>query len=313
MGKNNRLFRVYAENFSTTLKKFGLRLRFDDKEITETLYVCPISMRCYKQSALENGDLTLEHVPPRSLGGTAIVLIERNINNNDGSTIDKKLLGFFEGENFRLNGGEIAACIKVGDDTNGIVSVKVAIDSFKGKPSLKFVTHKSNFAALEYKGLFKNWDGGKFQISGTLHRNIDRRALLKSAYLTAFSKIGYELIFGKNGFRSESYGRLISYLNGIDEAVDFPLVFLNDHAPLGEWSVGVITAPEHLGCFVVNLTFILKGKTFKYAVFLPNPDEDSCDNLTRLSEEMPLNKSGITFQVGYLPFDISKIPKKKGL
>ncbi|MBK0381080.1 hypothetical protein [Mucilaginibacter segetis] len=307
---SKKIFKIYSENFLSTLKKYGLKLSIDGRETISPLYVCPLSLRCYEQDALISGELTQEHVPPKSLGGKVILLTDREINNKDGHTSDKKLLQFFEGQNFTANRGEISALITVGEDMSGRVSAKMSFDISSSKPRVEFATTKANINALDYKGLFKNWDGGQFHVSLTLHQDIDKRALLKIAYLTVFSKIGYELIFGKNGLRTKTYGQLINYLNGNVASENFPFVYINGHAPIGDWSVGVITMPQDLGCFVVNLTFQLKESTFKYAVFLPNPDDEGLDNLIRLSERMPLNESELNFQVGYLPFDISQISEK---
>lgn len=45
-------------------------------------YVCPICLRAYGEDALKLGYLTLEHVPPRKLGGRPIVLTCWKCNNS---------------------------------------------------------------------------------------------------------------------------------------------------------------------------------------------------------------------------------------
>jgi hypothetical protein len=52
------------------------------------LYGCPICGRLFTKVALSNGALTLEHVPPKSLGGKALLLTCKECNSTAGHTID---------------------------------------------------------------------------------------------------------------------------------------------------------------------------------------------------------------------------------
>jgi len=52
------------------------------------VYPCPTCGRHFDKNDLESGQLTLEHVPPESLGGTATILPCRVCNNTAGHTID---------------------------------------------------------------------------------------------------------------------------------------------------------------------------------------------------------------------------------
>ena len=55
------------------------------------LYVCPICAKGYDRHQLEAGTLTLEHVPPKSLGGKGIVLTCKNCNSTAGHSVDAAL------------------------------------------------------------------------------------------------------------------------------------------------------------------------------------------------------------------------------
>lgn len=58
---------------------------------TRDLYVCPICGDPFDRSALRSNELTLEHVPPKSLGGKGIILTCRECNNTAGHTVDAAL------------------------------------------------------------------------------------------------------------------------------------------------------------------------------------------------------------------------------
>src|SRR5690242_16455694 len=52
------------------------------------LYPCPLCGRLLSEDDLERGELTLEHVPPRFLGGAPLILTCRPCNNQAGHTVD---------------------------------------------------------------------------------------------------------------------------------------------------------------------------------------------------------------------------------
>lgn len=56
-----------------------------------TEYICPICGDQYDKAAVEEGRLTLEHVPPRSQGGKGLVLTCELCNNRAGHTVDAHL------------------------------------------------------------------------------------------------------------------------------------------------------------------------------------------------------------------------------
>lgn len=304
MIKYESLFNVFSKNLRNNFQRFGLKLQSGDTEILDALYVCPISLRCYTIEGLKNRELTLEHVPPESLGGKGIILTCKELNNKDGHTTDKKLLNFFESENFKASGGEINTKISSEELSFRGITAKFAIAKKDGKPMVQIKSSTQNIKALDYKGLFKNWDGGKFTLTWQQRKNIDKKALLKCAYLMVFSKIGYELIFDTNGFKKETYGVLIEYLRNSESDIDFPLAFINRHAPLSNSAIGMITGPLEYKSFVINLTFKLNRNEFQYAVFLPHPENADLSNLKRLEELISGENCKVDFQLAEITFDV---------
>ena len=51
-------------------------------------YVCPLCRKGFSAGAVEAGVLTLEHAPPRALGGRPVVLTCRDCNNRSGYSLD---------------------------------------------------------------------------------------------------------------------------------------------------------------------------------------------------------------------------------
>ncbi|RZK11128.1 MAG: hypothetical protein EOO46_07865 [Flavobacterium sp.] len=272
MKQNQRIFNRFAENLKSTMADNNLALTKDGQKIDQMYYLCPISLMLFPQESLIAGRLTIEHVPPRSLGGKPLLLTSKAINSADGHSTDKTMLNFFQTENFKSGNGGILTIISSEElDLNG-VGVMLSIGKVRGKLGIKMLTSTTNMEALDYKGLFKNWNGGKFKVRGNLQNSIEQKTLLKCAYLTAFASIGYPLIMSKEGLREQTFGPLIDFLNGVSLEKSFPCVFFNHHAPIENSHLGIVTWEGGNRCFVVNLNFKLNDVNFQYAVFLPHPD-----------------------------------------
>lgn len=193
------IFKRFSSDLKNAFKQNGIILNLNGKPIQEDLYLCPISLTLHSIDSLKSGGLTLEHVPPMSLGGKGLVLISKNINNKDGHTSDKKLLQYFQTKNFLENGQEIDAKISAESLEMKNVTTKF---SFKKAGLLeeeiaqaKLLTSKKNVKAMKFKGVFDNWDGLELKVSMKMQFKLDLKTMLKCAYLVAFSQIGYQLLF----------------------------------------------------------------------------------------------------------------------
>lgn len=51
-------------------------------------YLCPICLVAFTAEALDDGSLSVEHVPPRSVGGQELLLTCRRCNNSSGTKLD---------------------------------------------------------------------------------------------------------------------------------------------------------------------------------------------------------------------------------
>lgn len=127
---------------------------------------------------------------------------------------------------------------------------------------------------------------------------------MKCAYLTAISRIGYELILDAKGFKNKTYGALVRYLNDPNPDSVFPLIYIDEHAPLSNSTLGVINSPADLQCFFVNSSFKLNGSVFKYCVFLPHPDSEDLGNLENLKMIMTKSDYSVDFKISEIKMDI---------
>lgn len=215
-----------------------------------------------------------------------MVFTDKRINNKDGYTSDKDLLLFFQTKNFIKNGGRLKA--KIFAENLGIkgISTSFSLQTRKNsegdKAKIQLLTSPQNIKAMDHMGMFSNWNGLPFKVSGMMSKKLNKKVMLKCAYLIAFSRIGYELLFDKKGFKSTTYGVLINVLNDQEKDDAFPLIGFDYHAPLEKSDVGVINEPAEYRTLFVNLSFRLEDHAYKYLVFLPHPDEENLDCLRRI-------------------------------
>lgn len=191
----NKRYRLFQEGADSLLRLFGVA----------NVYVCPICLNVFDTSSISSdGPLSLEHVPPESVGGKEIVLTCKRCNNDAGASIDAAIdkraqfnqfasalagKATFRGR-VRLTMGRVTTNIdaEIADKKVNMV-VPRKINNPKKRRDL--------FCHMDY--VYKNdkWDGEKFQIQPLVFVNF-RKALvgdLKTAYLAAFASLGYRYIW----------------------------------------------------------------------------------------------------------------------
>lgn len=285
MGKNSdktyKIFDKFSRDFINTVETYYLTFvdtkghRLD----LENMYVCPLSLRAYHINDIHK--LTIEHVPQKSLNGKPLVLTDQEFNNTDGHTKDKKILEFFKFRNFKVGAEPIQAKFSA----PGIIEGKISgiLATSKGSNKVKIGFPENTVMMLEDRGLFRNWDGLKMNIKVHYTNLPNKNALLKAAYLIAFSKIGYRLLFNKKGFKDRSYGAIITELQKENVDDHFPFVFtdtLNVNIPD---EIGIIETDD-LKLLVVKVRYKLNGQEYAYHVMLPHPEDEDLDNLIKFRD-----------------------------
>lgn len=156
-------------------------------------YLCPIDLKPHKD--LNSVDeLTLEDAPPKSLGGASHTLTCKSCNNTCGHKIDFHLvewLKHLDSASF-LPGTETPVKVKVG---NEILQGELIIEE-DGQMKMNHSKKNNNSAKLD-KEMESLKVGDTFTINFLKTRvipdNLDY-ALLKTAYILAFQKLGYSII-----------------------------------------------------------------------------------------------------------------------
>ena len=163
-------------------------------------YICPLCQHVY---AISHDALTLEHVPPESVGGKPILVTCKACNNSQGADLDVYLKNELEISHNLSHLDTIPQKSRI--DFNGIeVNGQTTFSKSNG---FRFMISPNNNNPIEFEGFMQEVinakDGYEIKLTANItdrKRNTDLSsiALLKSAYLMAFHKLGYMYVLNPN-------------------------------------------------------------------------------------------------------------------
>ena len=194
--KRDYILELYAKQIETIpfVSSDGVKFHMADA------YICPLCLHTY---AIGNNELTLEHVPPESVGGKPILITCKACNNNCGADIDVCLMNEIEIVHNLNHLDTIPQKTKLA--FNGVeINAQTTFSKTEG---FKFIISPDNNNPIEFEGFMteaKNAKDGyeiKFAANITNRKrdyNLANVALLKSAYLMAFHELGYMYVLNAN-------------------------------------------------------------------------------------------------------------------
>jgi hypothetical protein len=160
--------------------------------------VCPLCLLAYPSDAIEAGVLTREHVPPRSVGGTRLVLTCKKCNDSAGHNADIDALreatthDFLAGDPREFN----ATLLTKSSTMPVCVNVSAAGVQMFGVPTAAHPIQRENLNAdLETASQDDNWKDFEFKLNFEAY-NQKRAAAswLRATYLAFFATLGYRFV-----------------------------------------------------------------------------------------------------------------------
>lgn len=295
MGKTSRkekIFNLFAQNLKWFLEEPSLS--FKDSETGEDIepeYICPLCFNDFYKKDLNNdveNPLTLEDVPPKSLGGTVKTLTCKACNNSAGHNLDvklKELLNKKELHNFFPNSNTTAR-YKIDDhQVNGTFKV-----DNNGKVIIDLDTNRSNPRHLEEFTKKINPFGETKLTFQPIQKRIDEReaeiALLRIAYLEAFSLCGYGFMLNGN-------------LDKVRDQIKKPksnilpkVLWINYEFDDEQNGINIISEPEELRCFLIVFDIKTESRKYKCAIALPGPSTSGLDIYENIEKILCQDSSG---------------------
>lgn len=168
---------------------------------TRGVYPCPLCKRAFTQDHLNAGQLSLEDVPPESIGGWPLLLTCRECNSTAGHEVDVHAANrdrLIESGRLILSGEEGSAG-RVSIEAGGH-SIRADLTNLPGLTELRAVPGGNDPKTVEaFSRVLTggNTDGMKINLS--IHARADNRradlSLLRAAYLALTAKFGYTYAF----------------------------------------------------------------------------------------------------------------------
>lgn len=280
--KRLALFKKYSENFGLVRDalKEDLKLQKNGQffPIPDNAYLCPICLEPFVESDIYEKDsnfLTLEDVPPKSLGGKPTLLTCKLCNNESGRSLDSHLkLGMETEQVFKgKTKFPIKARFQFGESNIGGTLNFEAEKSYEMK-----IANKSNPNAKEdIDNFFKNWGKESMNISFVgPNENKVRIGLLRIAYLKMLEYFGCGIYLNPN---VQEIRRQISKPE--ESIIDKIGVF---SFPIFEDKVGIhiLTEPAEYSVYLVVFKTALTGYEKVNCVPFPGPTRNAMQSYENL-------------------------------
>jgi hypothetical protein len=213
------------------------------------IYLCPLCTVAYDRDSIEDGSLTDEDVPPKSVGGQPLVLTCKLCNSRHGHSIDAHQTRLLEAQRLgkRIPGVTFPLNL-TGPD--GFINRGEASWTDEGHLQHRGIEAMNDWRDRE--GTMKRFrevmEGGDIGFSSPWSISIRRAKLsiYRSAYLAAFAQYGYALIL------RESFEPLRRALdNPDDEQYSVPIAEVPDSKVDGRLVFELLVPSEFAGCIGV--------------------------------------------------------------
>ncbi len=265
-------------------------------------YICPLCLNLFYEKDLDSSlpnYLTLEDIPPRSLGGKPLCLTCKSCNNKSGHELDVHLVNTIlmndlsmllpnskTRTSFHFDKHRADGIFEV--DENGTLKLNILSESTDPK-HLKMIMKNILSHQGVYQSIFPD-RSSIFQLLKSLTVDIEfkknvieRRAevaLLRIAYLLAFSTFG-------NGFLTiAELCKVREQILNPDKEILPKVFWLKVTVPEECAGLNIITLPEELKCFLVVFNLITESRSMQCAIVLPGPTMPGLKVYDFLSNEL---------------------------
>ena len=279
MGRKNKRGQM-LNKYTSIISKLSFVGENGEHISLEGYYICPLCLKSFEIKQYEDniGDiLTIEDVPPMSLGGTPRLLTCRSCNNRSGHEIDVFLFNEVRYIDEKDDFTKPKKAILLKND----IRLNAIFCSVNGENIIDIKNNNDPRKINEFKRSFSEENGSsKFSIKVKrcdYKRDIHRAnvAALKTAYLLAFAKLGYHYILNEN-------------LENIRQQILHPDKYIyEDEYVIGEndflpknFTDGVYLAKINTRkCLAVIYTLKVKNSLHRHqiVIVLPCPEDTYCE------------------------------------
>lgn len=299
--KRDYIIELYAHQLATIpfISSDGVEFHMVDA------FICPICLRPFAIDSIDT--LTLEHVPPASVGGKPILVTCKECNNNLGADIDVCLMNELE---ILHNINHLDIIPQKSKISFGGVEIN-AQTTYSNSSGFKFMISPQNNNPIDFESFLTEIKNAKDGYDFKLVVNITNRkryinlaniALLKSAYLLAFYRLGYMYVLNAN--LDIVRNQILNPKKGILKK--YPFIIADEKSIPSDLSQDVYYAKvNNIVCIVVilDLQYQKSNNKHKRAVILPHPKDSFC----KVYSELPLDIISVTILNSVSPLPVSSV------
>lgn len=296
--RREKIYNIFSKN----LELLKNHPRFDLKGEKTAGYICPLCHKIFDKNGLSreyDDHLTLEDVPPKTLGGNVKLLTCKMCNNEQGSSLDKHLKEQLLTKDFFSGISNIKRKARFEVDNKWNIGGTIHHTEEGG---IKLLAVEGSSHEKHYHRLFKKGDAemGKIRITiyGEHRKSRARVAKLRIAYLWLVSEFGYASLINPHMHvireQIQNYDNLKYPVFGMAD-IDFPSEYEG---------INLITKPESLKSFAVAFTLKTDQKERKFIVLLPGPSDPGLNIYDTLNE---LGKDGNRINIDLTNLDLQNV------
>ena len=292
----------YSEKYQQIVFREGVTIPF------HLAYLCPLCLDKYivlfGNDLNVNAEFSLDHIPPKSVGGTLELITCKKCNNDAGkyeAELEKKieydaftkkqLESTIENTRFKISDvdGDYKSFVKISEDGVPIIDFPV---------NAKHQTPKLN-GWLDNLDKTKDWTV-TFTIP-TPNEKKNLKALLKAGYLICFFYWGYEFAYSHNGelIRKVLNDEEEYPMNGPAFSIEQNNLKSEVNVPLG---VGIIEKPFELQSYYVNIPVEKNNSSYIKTMLIPFPTKGGWEKLKEIHSYLTNNPQK---EVTFRPLNIS--------
>ena len=294
-----KIFKVYSDNLKFVVERYKIQLGAETgsgiKEINVPLYICPLCSNGFTKELVEqdyDNPLTIEDLPPKSVGGNPKILTCKRCNNKSGYSQDKLIIETLRTESFlkKVPASNINSIIKI-NKGKGFR----AITEIGEKGEIRFVLKTKNNPILrnQVKDLQKEWEGStvNFNFSSPNIKKFEK-SLIRIGLLLSFYYLGNRILF------EENYHKIRKFVTDpkSDKLPHNGVIILPDNAKINEGLHILIEPTKYRAYFVV---FKIKYKTLTKIIGFPFPGPgtsgwENYSNFSEMTEKSDVELTNIT-------------------
>lgn len=294
-----KIFKIYSGNLKFVVERYKIQLGAENENGTESidvpLYICPLCLNGFSQELINQtyeNPLTIEDLPPKSVGGNPKILTCKKCNNKSGYLQDKLIIESLRAESFikKVPSSNISSVIKI-NKGKGFR----AISEIGEKGEIKFILKSKNNPILrnQLKDLKETWDGStiNFNFSSPNLKKF-KNSLVRIGLLLSFYYLGNRILF------EGSYNRIRKFVLE-PETNTIPhegVIIFPDDTNIVE-GLHILIKPEKYRTFFI--VFKIKYKTLIKTIGVPFPGPgslgwDNYSNFSEISKENEVKFTNIT-------------------